>query len=411
MTTMTQTRPNPMRWWDYLTLNAYWFAISFMWNSMAPLLLPTLVQNLVPESQKGGALGMLSAIGLIIATIVQPIAGAWSDTRTTPLGKRRPYIIGGTLFDVVFLVLMVFSGNYVLLVLAYALLQVTSNIAHGPYQAYIPELVPEAKRGMVTGVKQFLEILGIIVTSLVVGKLIDQEQIVLAFALIVFFLLFTMAITALFVKEKPFDGATPARQTVAPKTSLWQTLFHSRDFFLWLVSRLAILVGINLVRNYILYFLRDVLRLPNAATEAGNLLAILGIAVALVVLPAGALSDRFGRKTLIVISGILGIAGALLMMTASTLSAVFVAGTLVGVGIGIFLTVNWAWGADLIPGDASGRFLGISNIATAGAGVIAGIGGNLIDNPSLGYNALYLSAAICYAVGTLIVLAVKDMKR
>ena len=423
MTTLTNVRDHPLRAWDYFTLNVYWFAISFMWNSMAPLLLPTLVQQLVPEAQKGSALGALSAIGLIIATIVQPLAGAWSDTRTTRWGKRRPYIVGGTLFDVVFLLMMVFSGNYVLLLVAYALLQTSSNIAHGPYQGYIPELVPEAKRGTVTGVKQFLEIAGIIVTSLLVGRMVDQGQLVLAFGLIIAFLLGTMALTALFVTEQPFDGATPSvspstvAQDAQPKESFsLRAFFYSRDFFLWLVSRLLILVGVNLVRNYILYFLADVLRLPNAATEAGNLLAILGVAVALVVYPSGVLSDRIGRKSLIVLSGVLGIIGSLLMLTATTLTMVLIAGTVVGVSIGIFLTVNWAWGADLIPPDAGGRFLGISNIATAGAGVVAGAGGGMLDffnaqSPNLGYTALYLSAAICYAVGTVIVLGVKDSRR
>ena len=420
MTTMTNVRSHPLRAWDYFTLNIYWFAISFMWNSMAPLLLPTLVQQLVPETQKGSALGALSAIGLIIATIVQPVAGAWSDTRTTRWGKRRPYIIGGTLFDVIFLLLMVFSGNYVVLLIAYALLQISSNIAHGPYQGYIPELVPEAKRGAVTGVKQFLEIFGIIVTSLLVGRMVDQGQLVLAFILIIVFLLATMAITALFVTEQPFDGAIASAPQRPPQESKpvspWRALFHSRDFFLWLVSRLLILIGVNLARNYILYFLADVLHLPNAATEAGNLLAILGVAVAIVVYPSGALSDRFGRKSLIVLSGALGVIGSLVLMTATTMPIVIVAGTIIGVSIGIFLTVNWAWGADLIPSNAGGRFLGISNIATAGAGIVAGIGGGMLDffnaqSPNLGYTALYLTAAICYALGTLIVIGVKDTQR
>lgn len=420
MTSITKSTvlAHPLRAWDYFTLNAYWFALSFMWNSMAPLLLPTLVQQLVPETQKGGALGTLSAIGLIIATIVQPVAGAWSDGRTTRWGKRRPYIVGGTLFDVIFLLLMVFSGNYVTLVIGYALLQTSSNIAHGPYQGYIPELVPAAKRGAVTGVKQFLEILGIIITSLLVGRMVDQGQLVLAFILIIAFLLFTMAATALFVSEEPFDGAMPSQppSQASKDISPWRALFYSRDFFLWLVSRLMILVGANLARNYILYFLGDVLKLSNAATEAGNLLAILGIAIAVVVYPSGALSDRLGRKNLIIVSGALGVLGALLLMIATTMPLVIVAGTVLGVSIGIFLTVNWAWGADLIPSNAGGRFLGISNIATAGAGVVAGAGGWMLDffnaqSPNLGYTALYLTAAICYALGTLIVIGVKDKKK
>ncbi len=412
-------KSHPLRLVDYLTLNAYWFALSFLWNSMGPILLPTLVPMLVPESQKGSALGILSALGLIVAIVVQPASGAWSDSRTTRLGKRRPYIVAGTMFDVVFLLMMAFSGNYILLLIGYVLLQTSSNIAHGPYQGYIPELVPEAKRGSTSGVARFLEIVGIIVTSLVVGNWVGQGQIVLSFIAIIFFLIFTMVITALFVTEQPFDGWTPAepraREVGAIRQSPLRTIFYSRDFFLWLVSRLLILLGGNLVRNYALYFLKDVLKLPNPAAEVGNLLAIIAVAIVIVVYPAGALSDRLGRKWLIVLSGILGAIGAVMLMTATTLTMVLIDGGIIGVSIGIFLSVNWAWATDLIPADASGRFLGISNLATAGSGVLAGVGGFMLDffnaqSPNLGYTALYLTAAICYILGTMVAFGVKETR-
>ena len=411
------TSSHPLRARDYITLNAYWFALSFMWNAMAPILLPTLVVQLVPELQKGSALGALSALGLIIATIVQPVAGAWTDTHTTRWGKRRPYIVGGTLFDVVFLLAMVFSGDYIILLVAYALLQISSNIAHGPYQAYLPELVPEDRRGKVTGVKLVFEMVGSVVTAFAVGNLVGQGQILAAFLAIIFFLLLTMALTAWYVDERPFDSASVAqpRAVGVIHESPLQVIFHSRDFFLWLVSRLLILVAVNLVRNYLLYFLDDVLHIGNPAAETGNLLAILGIAVAVVVYPAGALSDRWGRKRLTVLSGILGAVGALTMLLATTMPLVLVAGTIVGISIGIFLSANWAWGADLIPADAGGRFLGISNIATAGAGVLAGADGWMLDvfnaqSHNSGYVALYLTAALCYVAGTIIVLGVRDKR-
>lgn len=415
MSTTTKSAPNPLRLGDYFTLNAYWLALSFMWNSIGPILLPVLVTRLVPESEKGTALGTLTAIGLIIATIVQPLSGAWTDSRTTRWGKRRPYIVGGTLFDVVFLLGIVFSPNFALMLVAYALLQTVSNIAHGPYQAYIPELVPEDKRGKVTGVKQFLEMFAAIFAALVVGNL-AKDNTVLAFILIIVTLLVTMLLTALFVKERPFDGATPVAKPTAIEQSIWQTLFYSRDFFLWLISRLLILLALNLIRNYLLFFLGDVLKMSDPAKEVGNLLAILGVAVTLVAYPAGALSDRLGRKPLVIIAGTLGAIGALMLIFSSEMTMVLISGTVLGVSIGIFLSANWAWGTDLIPQDAGGRLLGISNIATAGSGVLAGIGGYVLDYfnkqaPNAGYTALYLIAAVCYILGTVVVLSVKDVRK
>ncbi len=422
---------HPFRAWDYISLNIYWFALSFLWNSMGPILLPTLVPLLVPESQKGSALGLLSALGLVIAIFVQPAAGAWSDSHVTRWGRRRPYIVGGTMLDVVFLLAMAFAPSYLMLLVAYLLLQFSSNIAHGAYQGYIPELVPEARRGAVSGMARLLEIIGIIITSLAAGELVGRGQILEAFIAIIFCLLFSMILTAIFVNERPFDGAvgtdqqaaahrteTPAHPLTeeAGLSGLLRAVFCSRDFTLWLISRLLILLGGNLVRNYVLYFLGDVLGVENPAASVGTLLAVIAVAIAVVVYPSGVLSDRWGRKSLTVLSGLLGALGALLLIAATNLTLVLVDGGLIGISLGIFLSVSWAWGTDLIPAEEGGRYLGVSNIATAGSGVLAGIGGFMLDyfnarSHNLGYTALFLSAVICYLLGTAIAIGVRDRKR
>lgn len=393
---------------------------------MGPILLPTMVPLLVPDTQKGSALGLLTALGLLIAIVVQPAAGAWSDSRTTRWGRRRPYIALGATADVIFLLLMVFAGNYWVLLAGYLLLQTSSNIAHGPYQGYIPALVPPSKRGAVTGVKQLLEIVGIIATSLAVGNLLAAGNLVAAFGAIIAFLVLTMAITVIFVTERPFAGACKddeqSEQATAPppdaaaSKNILTELFHSRDFFLWLLSRLLILLGGNLVRNYALYFMSDVLRLPNPAAEVGNLLAIIAVAIALVVYPAGALSDRWGRKRMVIASGLLGAVGAALLVTANTLTLVLVDGAIIGVSIGIFLSVNWAWGVDLCPAEGSGRYLGISNLATAGAGVLAGIGGPVLDifnarAANQGYVVIFVTPTACYLLGSLVAAGVPETRR
>ena len=422
MSSSPASSSRPLRLIDYFTLNVYWFALSFLWNSMGPILLPVVVALLVPQAQKGSALGLISAIGLIVAVVVQPAAGAWTDNHGTRWGKRRPYIFGGTLFDVIFLIGMAFAPGYGWLLIAYVLLQTSSNVAHGPYQGYIPELVPEGKRGSVTGVKQFLEITGIIVTSLVTGYLVGQGKIAWAFGAIILVLLASMLLTIIFVSERPFLGAPQASTAPSAPSSggtglsaSLRAVFHSRDFFLWLISRLLILLGANLVRNYALYFLQDVLHSSNPAGEVSYLMAIIAVAIALVAYPAGWLSDRIGRKGLNLVSGILGILGALLMTQATRLVLVLVFGGVIGVSIGIFLSVNWAWAADLLPSQEGGRYLGVSNLATAGSGVLAGAGGFLLDalrpqSAQLAYSVLFLIAALCYALGSALMLPVRDTR-
>jgi hypothetical protein len=51
---------------------------------------------------------------------------------------------------------------------------------------------------------------------------------------------------------------------------------------------------------------------------------------------------------------------------------------------GIFVSVNWALATDLIPQEEAGKYLGLSNLATAGSAAVARLTGPMID----GLNAL-----------------------
>jgi MFS family permease len=74
---------------------------------------------------------------------------------------------------------------------------------------------------------------------------------------------------------------------------------------------------------------------------------------------------------------------------------VIVSGCILGVGAGTFMASNWALGTDLVPPKEAGRYLGISNLAGAGAGIVgAGIGGPMADffnrtHPGLGYLVIF----------------------
>ena len=95
---------------DYVTINVYWFGIAFMWNALHPIVLPALLLRFVPESLKNTYLGGMTFAGLILAMVVQPLAGGLSDGTRSRWGRRRPWILVGTLLDLVFLVGMARTG-------------------------------------------------------------------------------------------------------------------------------------------------------------------------------------------------------------------------------------------------------------------------------------------------------------
>lgn len=416
---------NKPRWPEMLALNAYWFGLSYLWNGWGPVIQPLLVASLVGESVKGSATGLLTAIGMIVAIVVQPVAGAISDRSTNRWGRRRPFMVGGTLADMIFLgaILAIALGPqravyFWLLVVVYFGLQVASNVSHGPYQGLIPDRVPPERWGTASGVKQLAEMLGVIVTSLAMKWFLDQHQMPLAIVSMMLFLLLTLALT-LTVRERPLPDA-PSQEPLF-RAVLGTFLIDLRRYagFGWLVlSRLFVLVAMNLVRNYILFYIQFILKMSpeEAGSAASSLMAVLGIAILFIVYPAGVLSDRIGRRPLLAFSGLVGAVGSLLLLWARSYTHLLVFGGVLGLSIGVFLSANWALLTDLVPKEEAGRYLGITNLATAGAGVVAGVGGVVLDlfnaqAPGRGFVALYLLAGACYLVGTALLLKVRKVRR
>ena len=127
-----------VRHYELALMSLYWIAIGYLWSSLGGLILPDLVQHLVGRAHKGTAISVLEGIGTVMAVLWQPMAGAISDRWRSPMGRRRPFIIAGTVGDVIFLTGLALSGSYWVLVIFYFLLQTASNTAQGPYQGPPP---------------------------------------------------------------------------------------------------------------------------------------------------------------------------------------------------------------------------------------------------------------------------------
>jgi MFS family permease len=186
------------------------------------------------------------------------------------------------------------------------------------------------------------------------------------------------------------------------------------SFTWWVVNRLAFLAAVGSILAFALYFLQDVLHLPNPAEATGQLQAVAGIFTLVAALGGGFLADRFDRRLLVALSGLVAAGGAFMLLLAGNITLVLVAGCAIGVGTGIFFTTGWALGTDLVPPEEAGRFLGISNVAGAGAGIVgAGLGGFLADHfnrasPGSGYVVIFAIYGLCFLLSSLVLLWVRQ---
>ena len=392
-----------------LVLNAYWVGLSFMWNSLHPIILPAVLLNYVPDARKNTYLGLLTFAGLFIAMLIQPISGALSDGWASRFGRRRPLIVIGTLFDFVFLVLLAYGGGLPWLFIGYVGLQFSSNIAHGPLQGLLPDRVPQNQVGVASSLKTFMDMFSLIIASLVAGRLLDPvTRNPMAIMLVLIGLLAVSAsITIFFTPEEPTHNHV--RMDARAQLGEFKIDFRQNTAYWWLIAERALfLLGIYGVQAFAQYYLQDVLRVPDPPKQTGDLLAAITIGLVVLVLIGGWLTDRFGAKRILYFASAVTALGMVLMLLATDMTGVTVFGSIVGAGIGLFLTSNWALANALAPSKQAGKFLGLTNIATAGSGALARLEGPALDSlnaawPGLwvGYKGLFMFGATCMLLSIL----------
>jgi MFS family permease len=388
---------------ELLILNAYWVGLSFMWNAIHPILLPAVLLNYVPDDRKNTYLGLLTFGGLIIAMFVQPISGAISDGWRSPLGRRRPLAIAGTLFDFVFLSILAWAGGLTWLFIGYVGLQLSSNIAHGPMQGLMPDRVPRIQLGVASSLKTFLEMLTLIVASLLAGRLLDPVTRDPTRIMLVVMALLAVSATITFLGVREESSHSNARTDWKSSLRQFRIDFRGNSSYAWLIAeRLLFLVGVYGLQTFAQYYLQDVLRVPDPPRQTGDLLAALTVTMIVLVLAGGWLTDRYGAKLILVVGSLTAALGMFLMLFATDMGSLLIFGSVLGAGLGLFLTSNWALATSLAPVDEAGKYLGLTNLATAGSAALARLEGPVLDwlnaawpGAWIGYKGLFLFGALC----------------
>jgi MFS family permease len=414
-------------------MTAYWLGLSITWGSLTTIVLPRLVEQAVPGSIKTTALSAIAALQALVSILVQPISGAASDHLVTPWGRRRPLMVAGVAAQTVLILLLVVAGAYWAILLVMLSVELASNTAQGPYQGLLPDMVPPGERGLASGFIGAGNLAGNVVGVALSGVALAVGDVPLAVVFSAGALLLGTVITATTMHETlgrssgdrvaavdwARELARPGRWTVPVRRmvlEVWgRDVLEQRDYIWLLVSRLAILMAAGTLQPFAYYYLEDTLGL---GANAGLAFAPLAGAVALVALisaiPGGALTARWGRVRTVALSAVSGTVGAFLFAVAPNYVSLFAIAIPFGLALGVFLSADWALLTDVAPLDQAGRYLGLSNTVTAGAGVLAvAVGGPVADLVNgyrfgLGYRAIFVLAALEFALGAWSVMHVHE---
>ncbi|QBD80147.1 MFS transporter [Ktedonosporobacter rubrisoli] len=237
-----------------IAISIFWFALNFHWSALGLIIIPSQVYVLVGELHKGEALAFVLVPGAFVALFANPLFGLLSDRmrgRFARWGKRRPYILLGTLANIGGLIWMAEARDITSLAIAYLIVQFASNAAQAPFHALLPDIVPVPQRGLTSGIMGLLSIGGNIAGALISGMYIDaskplaqyQQGLWFTYGIIIVILLVLMLVTIFTVREK-HEGARPAQKREIVSTSNTRTSWLNRSL---LITGLATLLAAGIV--------------------------------------------------------------------------------------------------------------------------------------------------------------------
>jgi len=375
------TEPLPLR--QIVQIAVYWLGINAIWGGMGTVV-QERVPELVPAGQSGVYLALLASITIVIAIITQPTIGAISDYTISRWGRRKPYIAIGATLDVVFIIGVATSQTYVALVAFLFLLQFSSNFAQGPFQGYVPDLVPARQVGLASALVGMMQTLGYIAGGLIIAVGYGFGEDFTIPIIVLGLVEFTTAMgTLLWVREGKAARDRAGRSWLEIARSAWGLdILRERSFVFLVVSRLMFLAGINVLLGFYILFMERAFGF--GPEEKGFWVPVTQVSVAgltaLATIPSAILSNRIGRKPVIYVACVTGGVGMLVSALAPGPEVFVLGALLMGTASGTFLAVDWALMTDIIPKAASGRFMGISNIAVALGGPLAStIAGPIMD--------------------------------
>ena len=288
----------------FLSISAFWQ----MYDNVIPLILKNTF--LLGETYTG----VIMAADNILALFLLPIFGSLSDKVSTPIGKRMPFILGGTGIAFCFLMLLNYANqtqNLILFVVTLFLLLVAMGTYRSPAVALMPDLTPKPLRSKGNAVINLMGAVGGVYTLLMIKTVVGSGTtpdylplflsvgiLMLASVAILFFTIKENKLRAGMVYEDEPEEETPVAQTGSelPKDVKRSLFFILISVSLWFISYNAVTTAFSRYATH-------VWGLENGGYA--DCLMVCTVSAIISYLPIGIISSKIGRKKTIMIGLVL----------------------------------------------------------------------------------------------------------
>jgi len=401
--------------WGFISL----FTLAFTSTNLvfqAPLLvtLPLKVNSLVGIKQAPNSLALVAGIGALLAIFGNPFFGKMSDRTSSQLGMRRPWMVIGLVGGSLGILIVALAPNIPVVLVGWCIAQLSFNAMLAAQVAVIPDQVPTAQRGMVSGLLGVcLPIASVSATFLVKLFTGNQLAMLLVPSAIGGFFILLFAVTLNDRRLAKADRPTWSLRDFA--STFYVDPRKSPDFAWAFASRFMFVLAYAFLATYQAYYLLNKIGSTEADVPQQIFLGTLTQSVVLIAasLIGGKLSDRTGRRKIFVFSASIVYGLALFVVAiASNFNGFLVGMAISGLGFGMYFAVDLALVVDVLPSkDNAAKDLGVFNMASALPFSIApAIAPAILAIGSGSYGALYAVAGFCAIIGAIAILPVKRVR-
>lgn len=347
------------------------------------------------------SLALVLTLGATAALVSNPLTGALSDRTTSRFGRRRPWLLAGTLGVCAGLALLANSRSILLMAAAWFMTQFFGNMLMSCYGAVLPDRIPARQRGTTAAIIGLSAPIAVILADVLIARVQDLRSayypIIAAQVILAFLFIF------LYKEARLPQESLPPFRLRAFLSSFWvsprKNPAFARVWLMWFLFWLGYNVGTG---GFFFLYVQNITRyeslFPGHLVKEGMaLVQILAIAFGVpLMMISGVLSDRSGRRKIFVLAGAALIAaGLVLLIFFSGWTMVLAASVMIGAGFQIYYSLGLAMITQMLPSASDrGKDLGVINIAATlpqilmppvGALIINGLG---TTNP-VGYQVFF----------------------
>lgn len=309
----------------FMSISAFWQ----MYDNIIPLML----QNTFGLGET--VTGTIMAADNVLALFLLPIFGALSDKVDTKYGKRMPFIAGGTVFAVAFLMLLPVADrtvNLALFVAALFAILVSMGLYRSPAVALMPDLTPNKLRSKGNAVINLMGAIGGVYTLIMIKLLVgsgnrpDYQPLFTSVAalMVIAVVVLILTIDEIRVKAKvaaevaAYEASagvtvetedtqnTAGEKKAMPKEVKRSMIFLLASIFLWFTAYNAVTTAFS-------RYTKEVWKLEGGGFA--DCLLVATVAAIISYIPIGNIASKVGRKKTIM--------GGIILMSVCYFAAIF----------------------------------------------------------------------------------------